>query len=73
MVFQAGSHCCGVPQPSACSATRSTSREGGGGFAAWGLLRPRCSRIVPIAIGSVTKAMRLMRWPQRVQTSGSVW
>jgi len=48
-------------------------REECGGLSASGVLRPRWSRILPIAIWSVTKAMRLMRWPQRVHTSGSTW
>jgi hypothetical protein len=38
-----------------------------------GVLRPRCSRILPIAIWPVTKAIGLMRSPQRTQTSGSTW
>ncbi len=42
---QAGFHSAGTPQPSPCSATRRISGTGGGGFSAWGVLRPRWSRI----------------------------
>jgi hypothetical protein len=45
----------------------------GGGFSASGVLSPRCSRIRPIAAASVTNPATLIRFLQRVQTSGSTW
>jgi hypothetical protein len=40
-------------------------------FFASGVLRPRWWRILRMAKASVRKATMLMRWPQRVQRSGS--
>jgi hypothetical protein len=45
----------------------------GGGLSCSGVVRPRWSRICRMETWSVRKAIIFIFWPQRVQTSGSVW